>query len=171
MQNLDLTNLVLAVLILYRVIRQQLAPRVVRFKPTAFFIIILLGIGSLGDAVTAHQVSLKTPQSLGFGVAALIGAGGFAALRAWSYRFWVADNGRVMRQGSWLTLIWWVVGIGSHLLIDRLWTGGAATLLLYLGITLLVQRGLVWWRGAQAFPQEIQVNAADQRQHRKHPRH
>lgn len=168
MQNLDITNLLLGALILYRVIRGQLAPKVVRFKPKALVILILVGVSSIMDAFTKQHLTI-TPQTAAlFGLSSLVSAVLFAGLRAWSYRFWTTDAGLVLRQGNWLTVVWWGIGIGGHLLVDRLWTGSSATLLLYLGITLLVQRGCVWWRATQAFPSEMATNTSQQSQSRKH---
>jgi len=180
MQNLDLTNLVLGAWLLFVVIKRQLAPRVIRFKLEFFVLIILLGIASVGDAFTKQHLHITPQQAIIFGSLSLVSAVAFAALRAWSYRFWVNDAGLVMRQGNWLTLVWWVVGIGGHLGVDRLWTGSSVTLVLYLGVTLLVQRGCVWWLASRQYPSEMRANAANQqrshdrrqdRRERRHDRH
>lgn len=170
MQNLDLTNLVLGAWLLFVVIKRQLAPKVIRFKMEFFVLVILLGAASIGDAFTKQHLQITTQQAVIFGALSLVSAVAFAALRAWSYRFWVNDDGLVMRQGNWLTLVWWVVSIAGHLGVDRLWTGSSATLLLYLGVTLLVQRGCVWWLASRQFPSEMQANAARQQESR-HDRH
>jgi len=118
MQNLDLTNLVLGAWLLFVVIRRQLEPRVIRFKLEFFILIILLGGASVGDAFTKQHLQIAPQQAVLFGTLSLVSAVAFAALRAWTYRFWVNDAGRVMRQGNWLTLVWGVVGIGGHLGVD-----------------------------------------------------
>lgn len=167
MQNLDLTNIVVGVLILFVVIRRQLEAKAIRFKPRFFVILILIGLSSVWDAVNKQHLDLTKKDALLFGVIGLLGAAIFAALRAWSYKYWLSDDKLVMRQGNWLTIVWWLIGIGVHIFADRLWTGSSATLLLYLGITLLIQRSIVWWRGSTKYPTEIANNTALQREKRK----
>ncbi|WP_125686139.1 hypothetical protein [Levilactobacillus fujinensis] len=166
MQNLDLTNLVLGAWLLVVVIRRQLAPKVVRFKMEFFLLVVVLGAASVGDAFNKQHLQITAQQAVLFGGLSLVSAVVFALLRAWSYRFWVNTDGYVMRQGNWLTLVLWLVGIGIHLGVDRLWTGSSVTLMLYLGVTLLVQRGYVWWRATQKFPAEMRTNAALQTRNR-----
>jgi hypothetical protein len=51
----------------------------------------------------------------------------------------------VWQQGSWVTAVLWVVGIGQHLLVDSLVAPGlgADSLLLYFGIVIFAQRQVV----------------------------
>ena len=56
--------------------------------------------------------------SLGIGV--LLGA-----LRAATVRLWRRD-GQVVRQGSWLTVLLWLVSVGGHLGLTALLHGGGA---------------------------------------------
>lgn len=166
MQNLSYTNIVLAILILYVVIKRQLEPRTVKFKPEFFIVVILFGIASIGDAVNKQHLDLSQNKIIFFGILSLISATVFAALRALSYKFWLDDDKLVMREGNWLTIVWWVIGIGMHVAVDRIWTGSSVTLLLYLGVTLLIQRGMVWYRASVKYPQEISANIAAQRKNR-----
>jgi len=169
--NLSFTNLVLGAWLLIVVIRRQIAPRVIRFKANFYLLIILLGMASIGDAFTKQHLHITPVQAVIFGVLSLVSAIVFALLRAWTYHLWVNEDGLVMRQGSWLTILWWVLGIGAHLGVDRLWTGSSASLLLYLGVTLAVQRGWVWWLARRAYPTEIQANLRQQSaEHRHHER-
>jgi len=158
LQNLDLTNWVLAGWLVIVIIRRQLAPRVIRFKANFFILIMLMGIASIGDALTKQQVTITSSQAVIFGCLSLISAVGFALLRAWSYHFWVNDAGLVMRQGNWLTLLWWALSLAGHLAVDQLWTGSSVTLLLYVGVTLGVQRGWVWWLARRTYPAALKAN-------------
>ncbi|WP_125715268.1 hypothetical protein [Companilactobacillus kedongensis] len=166
MQNLSYTNIVLALLILYVVIKRQLEPRTVKFKPEFFIVVILFGIASIGDAVNKQHLDLAQNKIIIFGILSLISAAIFSALRALSYKFWLDDDKLVMREGNWLTIVWWVIGIGMHVAVDRIWTGSSVTLLLYLGVTLLIQRGMVWYRASSKYPQEISANVAAQQKDR-----
>ncbi|GKT04197.1 hypothetical protein [Furfurilactobacillus entadae] len=76
-----------------------------------------------------------------------------------------------MRQGNWLTVVLWIVGIALHLLSDRAWQGSDATLMLYLGLTLLIQRGLVWLRARRQFPEATQQTAAYHEAHHRERHH
>ncbi|WP_125567934.1 hypothetical protein [Companilactobacillus insicii] len=91
MQNLSYINIVLALLILYVVIKRQLEPRTVKFKPEFFIVIILFGIASIGDAVNKQHLNLSQSNILIFGILSLISAAIFAGLRAISYKFWIDD--------------------------------------------------------------------------------
>lgn len=170
MGNLSFTNLVLGAWLLIVVIRRQLAPRVIRFKANFYLLIVLLGAASIGDAFTKQHLQISPGQAVIFGGLSLVSAVVFALLRAWTYHFWVNDAGLVMRQGSWVTILWWVIGIAVHLGVDRLWTGSSVTLLLYLGVTLAVQRGWVWWLARRAYPTEIEANRQQQsaEHHQRH---
>jgi hypothetical protein len=51
-----------------------------------------------------------------------------------------------MRQGSWVTVLLWLLAVGLHLVVDSGNGVGGATLLLYLGLTLGTQQVVVQWR-------------------------
>jgi hypothetical protein len=76
----------------------------------------------------------------------LVIAAVFGAIRAATTHVWV-DGGQAWRQGNWLTAALWIVSLGAHLGYDYLVDGkgsqagvGSASLLLYLGVTVLIQR-------------------------------
>ena len=58
----------------------------------------------------------------------------------------LSDGGRLMRQGSWVTVLLWLLAVGLHLVVDSGNGVGGATLLLYLGLTLGTQQVVVQWR-------------------------
>jgi hypothetical protein len=89
-------------------------------------------------------------------IAALIGslvlAAGFGAARAATVRIWT-QNGQQWSQGNWLTVVLWVVAVAAHLGLDAALGShkglsglGSATLVLYLGVSLLVQYLIVTYR-------------------------
>jgi hypothetical protein len=70
----------------------------------------------------------------------------FGAIRAMTVRLWFG-GGQALRQGTWLTLLLWIVSLGVHLGYDYLVLGhgslsglGNATLILYFAITYTIQR-------------------------------
>lgn len=81
----------------------------------------------------------------------------FAGARAATVQVWV-DGGRAWRQGSMLTVLLWIASLGVHLGYDYVVDGseeaglGAASLLLYLAVTLTGQQMMIMARarrGAQ----------------------
>jgi hypothetical protein len=86
-------------------------------------------------------------------------AAALSTIRALSVRIWRADDGSWWRQGTAVTLVLWLVSIGSHFGIDVLATRlagpavdirglGNATLLRYLALSLGLQNTLVTRRVA-----------------------
>ncbi|HEY0279785.1 MAG TPA: hypothetical protein VGC32_16100 [Solirubrobacterales bacterium] len=77
--------------------------------------------------------------------ASLVVAAAFGAIRATTVRLWV-DDGRLLRQGTLITAALWLIAIAVHLAGDRVIAPhdadriGAVSLLLYLGVSLAVQR-------------------------------
>jgi hypothetical protein len=76
----------------------------------------------------------------------LVLAAASGAIRAPTVRLW-RQNGQFWRQGTWLTALLWIVSLGAHLGYDALITHGtgkadvgAATTLLFLAVSLAVQR-------------------------------
>ncbi len=78
-------------------------------------------------------------------VLSIVVAAGFAIVRATTVRVWLHD-GRLLRQGTGMTIILWLVALAVHLGGDHLIAPhdadriGSVSLLLYLGVSLAVQR-------------------------------
>ena len=66
-------------------------------------------------------------------------AAGLGAVRALTVRLW-RSGGVVLRQGTWVTMVLWVVGAGVHALVGALANISDSTLLIYLGVTLAAQQ-------------------------------
>jgi hypothetical protein len=88
----------------------------------------------------------------------LVLAAGFGVARAWTVRLFVRD-GQVMQQGGWITAVLWVVAVAAHLGYDALigehkgLAGiGTATILLYLAVSLGVQRLIIRQRAERMQP-------------------
>jgi hypothetical protein len=131
-----LIDAVILALLLYR----QLT---VRPLSDGRFSVILLVIG-LAELVSYGQHHRLTGSVLAFLAASLAVSVLFGVVRAVTVRIWRQD-GRVLRQGSWLTALLWLVSIGSHFAIGAILPGsaaaaaGAATLA-FLGVTLGAQQ-------------------------------
>lgn len=59
-------------------------------------------------------------------------------MRALTVRLWLDAQG-VLRQGTWVTVVLWLVGLGIHEGVDAVAHIPAATTLLYVGVTFLAQ--------------------------------
>jgi hypothetical protein len=157
---------VIAALILYRQRRVRPVPRTLHLRLP--IVLGVLGVIEVLDYTDGHHV----PAS-GFWLvvgATVIGAGVLGFVRALTVKIWESNNW-VVRQGTWLTMILWVLSLALHL------TSGigaahvnavnfeASSFLLYLALTLGVQayvvhmRALPLWRalGPEA-GQRFQVN-------------
>jgi hypothetical protein len=73
------------------------------------------------------------------------------ALRAFTVRIWAKDN-MIFQQGTWITIVLWVVTIALHLLIDQIGNVGESSLLITYGITLSIQRWVIYSRARREFP-------------------
>jgi hypothetical protein len=131
-----LIDAVILVLLLYR----QLT---VRPLNDGRFSVILIGLGVV-EFLAFGQHHRLTEGILAFLAASLAVSVLLGAVRAVTVRLWRQD-GQVLRQGTWLTALLWLVSIGSHLAIGVVQHGtaaaaaGAATLA-FLGVTLGAQQ-------------------------------
>ncbi|MYV05909.1 hypothetical protein [Furfurilactobacillus milii] len=144
----------MALFVLYAVLKRQLSPHRIQLNLTFYLFLILFGAASVSDAIT-HNYLIVTADAGLFVLGSLISAVLFGYLRTLSYRLWIDKTGTVMRQGNWETIVLWIVGLFIHSLASLSWHGSNATILLYLGITLLVQRGLVWIRAKRQYPEAM----------------
>ena len=121
---------------------RQLSVRPLQDRPT--LALILLVIGAAQTAQFAQERTIDGIDVL-LGLASLAVGAGLAAVRAHTVRLW-RDGDAVLTQGTWWTLLLWIVGIGQHLVFEfftHIHGFGTATLLVYFGVVLLVQRLLL----------------------------
>jgi hypothetical protein len=67
-----------------------------------------------------------------------------AAVRALTIRIW-ADGDQVLRRGTVLTALLWVVSLAQHMIVGGLLLGDA-TLLIYFGLVLIAQQQVLMVR-------------------------
>jgi hypothetical protein len=148
MSSADVTNLLIGVAVLALLLWRQLATR--RLSESYRFTVILaiIGVVEFADFLKGH------PHDSGAIAAAVAGslvlAGAFGWIRALTVRVWRQDGGQLLRKGTWLTAVLWVVSLVVHLGYDDLVAGHVtgknggnvanATVVLYLVITLTAQR-------------------------------
>jgi hypothetical protein len=156
MSGTNLTDLVIGIAVLALLLGRQLTTRRLSETYRLSLILAVIGVIEFVDFLRGH------PHDDGGIAAAVVGslvlAAGFGAVRALTVRVW-RDNGQLLRRGTWLTALLWVVSLAAHLGYDYLVAGhiagkdggnvGNATILLYLVVTLSVQQFILLNRVAR----------------------
>jgi hypothetical protein len=145
----DVTVFIDVVVLAWILYRQRSVRRVpLRFGAQLPVLIAVFGVIQFVDFTDTHNVRLSV---LGVTLASVaIGGGLLGALRAYTVRLYGGPGGRVLRQGTWLTMGLWLVSIALHFgafsLVHALHgsTGiASASLLLYLAVSVGVQNNVV----------------------------
>jgi hypothetical protein len=156
MSSANVANLIIGIAVLALVLSRQLMTR--RLSESYRLSVILAVIG----IVQFVQFSNGHPHNDGGIVVAVVGslvlAAAFGAARAPTIAVW-RENGQLLRKGNWLTAALWIVALAAHLGYDYLVAGhitgknggnvGDATVLLYLVVSLTVQRFVLLHRVAR----------------------
>jgi len=151
-----LLYLVIGVAVLGLLIFRNLRAQPVRQLNQRLFVI--LGVIGL---IEAYQY-LSQHHAGSTGVLALVGslvlATVFGVIRAMTVRVWMKD-GQPWSQGNVLTAVLWIVALGAHLGYDAILSAhkdisglGDATVLLYLAVSLAVQRVVIVTRANRLDP-------------------
>jgi uncharacterized membrane protein len=155
MSSQTLSYLVIGVVVLGLLIYRQLVARPVRGNQG--IVLILLIIGLVEAVQYMHKLHLGSTAVIAL-VGSLILAAVFGAARAATVRIWVQD-GQAWSKGNLLTAALWVVALGAHLGYDYLigqhkdiGNLGDATVLLYLAVSLAIQRVIVTLRAQRLDP-------------------
>jgi len=168
MSSADVANIVIAVAVLALLLSRQLMARRLSESYRLSVILAIIGVVEFVNFLKGHPHSDDGKIALAV-VGSLVLAAGFGAARALTVKVW-RQGGQLMRKGTWLTGVLWIVGLAAHLGWDYLVAGhvtgtnggnvGAATSLLYLVVTLTIQRYMLLARVAR---QEAagQVSAVD----------
>ena len=147
MSGANLTNLVVGILVLALFLYRQLVTRRLSENYRLSVILAIIGIVEFANFLNGH------PNDDSGIVAAVVGslviAAVFGAVRALTVRVW-RENGQLLRKGTWLTAVLWILSLAAHLGYDDLVAGhitgknggnvGDATVILYLVVTLTIQR-------------------------------
>jgi hypothetical protein len=146
MSGTAVIDIVIGVAVVGLLLARQMRPRPVREGSAARFSVILgiIGLIELSDATKGHSVGTGPVAWI---VASLVVGGALGAARAYSARTWRLQDGSAMSQGTVVTAVLWVVSLGAHLAMEvgidhstKIVGLGASSLLLYLAVTLGVQR-------------------------------
>lgn len=156
MSGANLANLILGIAVLALFLGRQLVTRRLSESYRLSVILGVIGIVEFAQFLSGH------PGDDGEIAAAVVGslvlAAGFGAVRALTVRVW-RENGQLLRRGTWLTALLWIASLAAHLGYDYLVAGhvtgknvgnvGNATIILYLVVTLTVQRFILLNRVAR----------------------
>jgi uncharacterized membrane protein YhaH (DUF805 family) len=147
MSSSDVISLVVGLAVLGLVLVRQLATRRLSESYRLSVILAVIGAVEFVDFLKGH------PGNPGGIIAAVVGslvlAAVFGVARALTVRVW-RQGGQLMRKGTWITAVLWVIAVAAHYGYDDLVAGhitgkngssvGNATVLLYLVISLAVQQ-------------------------------
>jgi hypothetical protein len=145
-------NVVAGIAVLALLLWRQTRKRSVREERRPVILVVLLVLGIL-QLSTYLKVVPASASVIALLAATLLLGAGFGAVRAWSVRIW-REDGQLWRQGTWLTAALWLAGFGVHIGLDALFDGvahglGAGSILLYLAVSLGVQRLFVQSRATR----------------------
>jgi len=153
------TELVVGVLVLGLLVYRQLRARPLRANPRLLLILLVIGVIETYSFLHTgkHSASAITVALVG----SLVLAAVFGAVRAFTVRIWEQD-GQPWVQGNIVTAALWVVALAAHLGFDYL-VGqhkdigdiGNATVVLYLVVSLAVQRGVMTYRAQRMAPAAV----------------
>ncbi len=168
-------NVVIGVAVVALVLGRQLAARRVKTDGGGRLMLILGGVGLIQAGQYLNRVGHVSGVGVTVAVISLSIGALLAYARANTVRIWRQEDGW-WRKGNGLTLVLWLLSIGSHFGIAALATAfspgdgtdiaglGGATLLLYLGVSLGLQQ-LVLERRVAGVAGAV-AGAAAQNQHR-----
>jgi hypothetical protein len=147
MSSSAVISLVVGLAVLALVLSRQLATRRLTESYRLSIILAVIGAVEFVDFLKGHP---GNPAGITEAVVgSLVLAAAFGVARALTVRVW-RQGGLLMRKGTWITAILWVIAVAAHYGYDDLVAGhitgkngssvGNATVLLYLAISLTVQQ-------------------------------
>jgi hypothetical protein len=145
-----LIDIVIGIAVLALVIYRQLSARPV--SDSGLRTIAILAVVGLLEATQFLQHTHAGAVTYAALAGSLLLAAGFGALRAATVRLWL-QGGQPWTKGTGLTAGLWIMAVAAHLGYDALVTPGhgssgvgAATVVLYLAVSLGIQRAVVQLR-------------------------
>jgi hypothetical protein len=158
MSSQSLLYLVIGVAVLGLLIYRQLRARPVRGNQRIVLILVIIGLVETVQYIQKLHAGSAAVIAL---VGSLVLAALFGAARAATVKIWMQD-GQAWVKGNLLTAALWVVALAAHLGYDYLIGQhkdigdlGDATVLLYLAVSLAVQRVIVTARAQRMNPASV----------------
>jgi hypothetical protein len=172
MSGANVTSLIIGIAVLAFVLARQLMTRRLSENYRLSLILAIIGVVEFVTFLKGHP---GNPGGITAAVAgSLVLAAGFGVARAVTVKVW-REGGQLLRKGTWLTAVLWIIAVAAHYGYDDLVAGhitgkngssvGNATILLYLVISLTVQQFVLLARvkrqdAAGEIPTEDQQAAA-----------
>ena len=147
MSGANVTSLIIGLAVLAFVLARQLMTRRLSENYRLSLILAIIGVVEFVTFLKGHP---GNPGGITAAVAgSLVLAAAFGVARAVTVKVW-REGGQLMRKGTWLTAVLWIIAVAAHYGYDDLVAGhitgkngssvGNATVLLYLVISLTVQQ-------------------------------
>ncbi|HEX3958236.1 MAG TPA: hypothetical protein VHZ03_16645 [Trebonia sp.] len=157
MSQASITTLVIGIVVLALLIVRQVTTRRLRENYRLMVILAVIGVIEFVNFLKGHT-GVDDPKIVVAVAGSLVLAAVFGLLRALTVKVW-RESGQLLMKGSWLTGILWVIALAAHLGYDYLVVGSSAgknatalgdsTVLLYLAVSLTVQRLILLSRAAR----------------------
>ena len=149
-------DVILGLVVLGLLIYRQLLSRPVSTSGLRLIVIlVVIGVIQTYQFLGSRHSGAVTYAALG---GSLVLAAVFGALRAATVKVWLQGD-QPWSKGNWLTAVLWVVALAAHLGYDALVTPGkgssglgAATVILYLAVSLGIQRAITQVRANRLQP-------------------
>jgi hypothetical protein len=153
MSGANVADLIIGVAVVVLLVSRQLMARRLNESYRLSVILAVVGLVEFVNFIKSVHGPHDDDRILVAVVGSLLLAAVLGAARALTVRVWRQDDGQLMRRGTWVTGVLWVVSLAVHLGYDELVAGhiagnnggnvGDATILLYLVVTLAVQQFLL----------------------------
>jgi hypothetical protein len=153
MSGANVTNLIIGLAVVALLVSRQLMARRLNDNYRLSVILAVIGLVQFVNFLKSVHGPHDDDRIIVAVVGSLLLAAVLGAARAQTVRVWRQDDGQLMRRGTWLTAVLWIVSLAAHLGYDELVAGhiagnnggnvGDATIVLYLVVTLAVQQFLL----------------------------
>jgi hypothetical protein len=153
MSGANVTNLIIGIAVVLLLVSRQLMTRRLNDNYRLSVIIAVIGLVEFVNFLRSVHGPHDNDRIIVALVGSLLLAAVLGAARALTVRVWRQDDGQLMRRGTWLTAVLWIISLAAHLGYDELVAGhiagtnggnvGDATIVLYLAVTLAVQQILL----------------------------
>lgn len=151
--HLSITNLLVAFLILLFIIKRQLSVHVINFKIKLYCILVIIGLVQFSK-ITNLNIGTGFFLYLALSLLTIVVSG---VLRAFSSHIFLNSDGVIVRKGTYVTLLLWILTIGAKYSFASLWQYSSLSILITLALSLMVQRGTIWLLASKKFPDNIPI--------------
>ncbi|WP_428815662.1 hypothetical protein [Lactococcus lactis] len=149
-------QIILTTITIIFVLYRQLSEQMVKHKTKNYIIIIIIGLASVAGQASELKWDISLITAIFFGDILFPSVLGW--LRAKYTLIWANKNQVVMRKGNIVTIILWLIYIIGHGFITYFVHDNESFMLFSIGISLLVQREVIWSDSRKKFSTQIKNN-------------